>query len=378
VFGLAPLRRTFDAALRDLSSPRSAVRASAVHDLGLVGDDDPRRAAEAIAPLVDDPAAEVRGAALTALGVLRARQHVERIAARVTDDDSTVRQLATVALAEVGGERALAALRVAADSPLPDVRYQGLLGVLALAPREGFELALAALDRDDPWIAAEAAEQLGRVGAEGPEDALDEGARGRAGAALARRVEGPDARVALAAAMALLRLGDEPRGARRVTEYVRTVGTVAGQALGDLGLDAIELLGGLRGEARGAACEALARVAWRVVPTPERAAARASLARLGDERASAEIVGQLRSMLPGRRADAVRLVMRARLAAAEGALLDLLAREGAEASLVLDALALVGGAPSLPVLARLARSAGDGDLREAARRALAAVEERVT
>jgi HEAT repeat protein len=380
VFGLTPLRRTFDAALRDLQSRRAEVRASAAYDLGLVGDEDPRRAANALAPLVDDDAPEVRGAALTALGVLRARQHVERIAARIDDEDSTVRQLAVMALAEAGGERALAMLRVAAVSPHADVRYQGLLGVLALDPQEGFVLALEALDGDDPWIASEAAEQLGRLFAT---DAalraghrLGEGERVRALAALRARASGEASRVALASAMALLRAGDESE-VGRVCEFVRGVGTMASREFQDFALDAIELLGGVTGDARGLCRDALGAVAWRMMPTPERAAARAALARLGDPRATEAIVAQLRSVLPGRREAAVRLARLARIEAAEGSLLGLLEDGSVDAYLVIDALAVLGGERSRLVLGRMARTEASTGLREAARHALTAIEERL-
>ncbi|MFO0608575.1 MAG: HEAT repeat domain-containing protein [Polyangiales bacterium] len=379
MFGLTPLRRTFDAALRDLRSPRAEVRASAAHDLGLVGDEDPRRAADAVAPLADDDSSDVRGAALTALGVLRARQHVERIAARLEDGDSTVRQLAAMALAEVGGERALAALRSAATSPRADVRFQGLLGVLALDAGAGFPLALDALAGSDAWIASEAAEQLGRLFAADPEarteNALGEAERARALEGLRAHLDDADARVAVAAAMALLRAGDEA-GGPRVCAFVRTVGTVAGRELRDLAVDAIELLGGVSGEARERAREALTAVAWRVVPTPERAAARAALARMGDPRATEEIVLQLRSLLPGRREAAVRMARLARLGAAEGALLGLLEGGGADEALVIDALGALGGERSRQALDRLARADGRAELRDAARRALASIEER--
>jgi HEAT repeat protein len=378
MFGLTPLRRNFDAALRDLRSPKPEVRASAAHDLGLVGDEDPRRAAEAVAPLVDDTHADVRGAALSALGILRARQHVERIASRIDDGDSTVRQLAVVALAEVGGDRALQALRDAATSPHPDVRYQGLLGVLSLDAREGFQLSLDALASDDPWIASEAAEQLGRLFARDPDERtanpLGPEQRERAFAALRGRVEGAVARVAVASAMALLRAGDDD-AAPRVCAFVTATMTVDGADRQDLAVDAIELLGAVTGAHREAARQALATVAWRVIPTPERAAARAALARMGDPRAAEEIVGQLRSLLPGRREAAVRLARLARLKESEGALLSLLEDGGVDAGIVIDALGVVGGERSRQALGVIARTHERADLRDAARLSLTRIDE---
>jgi HEAT repeat protein len=188
MFAPPPLRRTYEAAVRDLQSTRADVRASAARDLGLVGDAHPREAADALAPLIDDGDANVRSAALTSLGQLAARHLLDRIHPRFDDTDSRVRQMAVVAVAETGGERALTLLREGLKHTQADVRYQCLLGVLSINAREGFAVALDALTHDDPWIAAEAAEQIGRLIALDPtertEVELDPSDRERALAAL--------------------------------------------------------------------------------------------------------------------------------------------------------------------------------------------------
>jgi HEAT repeat protein len=377
MFGLSPLRRNYDAALRDLRASKPAVRASAARDLGMVGDVQPRAAADALAPLVDDTFSEVRSAALTALGVLRARHLADRVATRLDDGDSDVRQLAAVALAEMGGERALELLKQSLESDHADVRFQCLLGVLSLDAREGFAVAVASLASDDPWIAAEAAEQVGRLFALDPdhrtENALDDDARARALAALRAELDDPSQRVAVSAAMALARMGDDGV-VPLLCDFVRGRRRVEGADTEALTAEALELLGAVTGDAAAPAREALAVVAWRVIPSPERNIARAALARLGDPRACDDLIEQLRSLLPGRREAAVKLVRVARLQGAEGALLSLLDDGGVEPAFVIDALGAVGGERTRNTLSRVARTHDKSEIRDAARRALSRLE----
>jgi HEAT repeat protein len=345
----------------------------------MVGDEHPRSASDALAPLIDDRYSDVRAAALSALGTLRARHLSERIATRLEDGDSTVRQQAAVALAEAGGDRALELLRASLESAYPDVRFQSLLGVLSLDARAGFEAAMSMLPSDDPWIAAEAAETLGRLFAVDAdhriENDLRDDDRSTALAAVeARRVSASD-RVAFACSVALVRAG-ELHAAVDLCAYVRGERAIAGDDREAMLSEAMELLGSISGEHEHACREALARVAWRVIPSPERAVARAALARLGDARAAEELIEQLRSLLPGRREAAVRLVHVARLRGAEGTLLSLLDDGGVEPAIVIDALAAVGTERSETTLSRVARTHERSDLRDAARRALARIEER--
>ncbi len=377
MFSLPPLRRTYDAAMRDLRATKPAVRASAAHDLGLVGDENPRAASDALVALLDDTWSEVRGAALTALGTLRARHHAERMATLLDDGDSNVRQLAVVALAEAGGARALELLREALAHDHADVRYQALLGVLSLDPAEGFRACLDALASDDPWIASEAAEQLGRLFAVDPdqrtENALDDAARTRCLDALHTACAATSERVKVAAAIACARMGERD-AVPVLCEFVRGLRQVEGGDLDAYLHESLELLGAVSPDDVPMARETLSSVAWRVIPSPARSVARASLARLGDERACNEIVEQLHSLLPGRREAAVKLVRVARLTAAEGTLLDLLDGGSVEATIVLDALSVVGTSRSRTALSRLARTHDRSDVRDAARRALARIE----
>ena len=81
MFTPSPLRRTYAAALRDLRSSKSAVRAAASQDLLGVGTTDAREAAVALVPLLADAEGSVRAAAVTTLGGLDARHLLDAIAA---------------------------------------------------------------------------------------------------------------------------------------------------------------------------------------------------------------------------------------------------------------------------------------------------------
>lgn len=279
MFQPSPLRRTYAAALRDLTSARPAVRASAAADLLSVGTDTPRASAEALAPLLDDGDASVRAAALTTLAALDARHLLDAIAARLDDDESTVRQMAAVALSDLGGDRALEALRGALRHRHEDVRYQALLGIVRAAPSEGFAVALGALDDADPWIASEGAEQLGYLldPQRDPPLGLLPGERAGALDALRRASEGRDAarlRVAVLAAIARVRAGDD--GAiDTVTSFARGTLAIPGRDSSELRLDAIDALGTVRHHAEARAT--LERLARSILPTPARAHARLAL-----------------------------------------------------------------------------------------------------
>lgn len=279
MFQPSPLRRTYAAALRDLTSSKPAVRASAAADLLSVGTDTPRASADALAPLLDDRDASVRTAALTTLGALDARHLLDAIAARLDDDESTVRQMAAVALSDLGGDRALEALRAALRHRHEDVRYQALLGIVRAAPAEGFAESIKVLDDADPWIASEGAEQLGYLLDPHREALVELSADERARALDAlRRVSDdrdPDRlRVAVLAAIARVRAGDDGAIAT-VIAFARAELTIPGKDSAELRLDAIDALGSVRAHADARA--ALERLARSILPTPARAHARLAL-----------------------------------------------------------------------------------------------------
>lgn len=275
----SPLRRTYAAALRDLTSAKPAVRASAAADLLSVGTDTPRASADALAPLLDDRDSSVRTAALTTLGALDARHLLDAIAARLDDAESTVRQMAAVALSDLGGDRALEALREALRHRHDDVRYQALLGIVRASPAEGFLVALEALDDADPWIASEGAEQLGYLldPQRDPPVELAAADRERGLDALRRASDDRDAartRVSVLASIARVRAGDEA-AVEPVTAFARGELTIPGKDSSELRLDAIDALGSVRHHP--AARAVLERLARSILPTPARAHARLAL-----------------------------------------------------------------------------------------------------
>lgn len=283
MFTLTPLRRTYAAALRDLTSEKPAVRASAAADLLAVGSENPRAAADALAPLLADAEAPVRTAALTSLAALDARHLLDVIAARLDDADTTVRQMAAVALSNLGGDRALDALRAALRHRHEDVRYQALIGIVRAAPLEGFAESLRVLDDADPWIAAEGAEQLGYLldPTHDPPVAVPEADRARALDALRRASDDRDparARLGVLASIALVRGGDHGAMAT-VLDFARGRLTIPGSDASELRLDAIDALGAAKGHADARAT--LERLARSILPSPARTHARMALGEKG-------------------------------------------------------------------------------------------------
>ncbi len=277
MFAPTPLRRTYSAAIRDLGSAKAAVRASAAEDLGLVGSEDPRKAADALRPLLDDGDAAVRGQSLAALGALDARHLLDAIAARLDDPDSHVRQVATMTLAELGGDRALVALRGALEHKEPDVRFQALVGIAKVDATAGFDAALDALGLEDLWIASEGAELLGLLGSELGDSTRVE----RAIAGLRARLSGSPARVQVSAALALLRLGRDDAALSVAMEFVKGTLVPEGDDRECYLDEAIALLGGVTTGRRDEAREALARHARGLFRSDRRERARAALKQLG-------------------------------------------------------------------------------------------------
>lgn len=365
-----PLRRNLGAALRDIHSSKPEVRASAARDLAIAGQDDPIASADALAPLTSDASPAVREAALLAIGSLGARHQLAALEGALEDSESRVRQSAVIALGEIGGERAREVLERASESERADVRFQALIALATADPRRGFERALASIHDEDPWVASEAASQLGvLLGAGSEGEGFTEIDKARAREALRTRLDHDSGRVALCAALALGRLGDE-RGHKTIVAFVRGEHEVEGDDASELRLEAIAHLGATGGPG---AAEALAHYAWRLLPSLERAVARAALARLGDARAITEIVSALRSFWWSTREGAVRLAAAGRVREAVPDLAKLLATRRADPFAIIDALAAIGGDEARAALEAAATDARYTDeIRDAAREALAA------
>lgn len=374
MFTPTPLRRNYAAAMRDLRSQKAAVREAAAQDLSVVGSSNAREAADALAPLLGDDTAKVRIAALHALGALDARHLLDAIERCLDDGDSEVRQAAVISLAEVGGDRALGALERALAHAHNDVRYQALLGLCKVSPPRGLEAARALLTSDDPWIAAEAAEQLGLLAELDPALLTDDLRDGVRDALYAEMTAARSARIAVAAAMSLARIGD-PRAYPPLIAFVGGERAIEGQDEAMLAQDAVDILGAAPPEFAAPAREALGRHAWKVVPSMTRTLARASLARLGDRRAIREVIAGVDAFWQSRRLESVHIARRARLREATAALAARLKRRDTDPLAIVDALADIGGPEAARCLEDTARDAEDTELRDAARAAVQRIEQ---
>lgn len=184
-------------------------------------------------------------------------------------------------LCDLGGDRAAALLREALTHPQADVRFQALVGVCNLDPVDGHARSLRLLDDADPFLAGEAADQLGLLLTSDavPEGTFADTVREATREALARRVDDDRPGVSLRAALSLLRLGDA-RGLPRVVRFIRLREPLDGDPIA-LYHECLTLLGTLPPEHHAAAREVLAPLARRWLKSEARQRARDALQRLG-------------------------------------------------------------------------------------------------
>jgi HEAT repeat protein len=344
MFTPAPLPRNLDASFRDLASEKAATRASAVRDVvrhALRSDATRARAIPVLErALKSDAAPGVRAEAAVALADVAAHEALPALLVAVEDDNAHVRQMALAALGEIGDARATQRLERALRDGRPEVRYQAVIAFARVAKDDAEAVASAvarALDDEDAairYIAMRVGEEFSADG----EPLRD----GRLIAGAERLVAGEEDDAAVVAAIYLARLGRET-GRDLVLEVVaemrRTPEIEDEQAC-------VELAGEL--EMR-AAIPHLERRAWgtrRVLRSvlswgagDRRSCAwhaRIALARMGHERARAEIVADLASWRRETREAAVVAAGRARIREARGALQNL--GGTVDASLVREAL----------------------------------------
>jgi HEAT repeat protein len=303
-----PLPRNLEACLRDLSSARKETRVSAVTDLVVHAARDEATRTRAI-PLLEkalsDEAAPVRSAAAVALADLQAKEALH------------VRQMALNALGEIGDVRAAPRLRRALADDRPEVRYQAVIAFARVADAADLAAALqtALGDADDAvrYIAL-------RVGEENLESASAEPTERQALAALGTRAKEllSDAsdHVAIAAAIFLGKLGDASAnplilkairgdGGKLEKEDERAAVELAGE------LDLREAVPDLERRAWGVKSKLFDTCAFH---------AKIALARLGHERAVAEVLRDLGSSDREIRTAAVVAAGRARLTEAKKAI----------------------------------------------------------
>lgn len=319
-----PLPRTLEAAVRDITSAKPTVRASAIGDLArhAQGNDATRERALPLLEkaLRDDLSPGVRSAAAVALADLRAHEVLASLLVAVEDAEQHVRQMALSALGEIGDARALARLERALVDTRPEMRYQAVIAFSRVAAshpenRADVEKALLkALDDADEsvrYIAMRIAE----------DHALDAATPLRSDAITKRAetlLDGEDDAMKVVAAIYLAKIGDASTAARAVISRVirRELKTpepedeqAAVEIAGELGMrDAIADLEkrawGL-GRFIGDTC------AWH---------AKIALARLGHDKATREIVGDLGAWRRETRQAAVVAAGRARIAEARSAI----------------------------------------------------------
>ena len=349
MFAPSPLPRNLEAAFRDLESEKAATRVSAIRDVvrhGQRGDVVRGRAIGAVEKLLrDDSTPVVRAEAATGLADLGAREALPSLLVAVEDDDAHVRQMALSALGEIGDIRAARRIERALSDRRPEVRYQAVIAYGRIAkddpPSVSAALVTATGDEDEAirYIAMRVAEeQLGACGNQTSDERLARRARELLG--------GDDEAVAVVAALYLARLGDDA-GIARVLEVVGE--TRQPPELEDEQA-CVELCGELR---LRAAVPALERRAWgrrRVLRTMFAWGAgdasscswhaRIALARMGHERARAEILADLASWRRETREAAVVAAGRARLSEARSVLQNLQNGRGGsvDAALVREAL----------------------------------------
>lgn len=331
-----PLPRTLEAAVRDLGSHRPQTRVSSVQDLvrHAAGDEAVRaRALPLIEARLADDSPAVRAAAAVALGDLAATGHVPSLLARVEDDDAYVRQMAINALGELGDPRALLRLRRALTDPRPEVRYQAVIAYARLETDAGeIDDALAQATRDEDLAIAHIALRVA-------EERLDAGHP--LSATLHTRakalVEGGPPGLALVAAICLAKAGDA--AGRTLVAMIAVGGKPGGQAPETEDEQAaVELAGVL--DLRET-IPALERRVWglgRFVKDTCAFHARIALARMGHERARAEIVKDLGAAREAVRAAAVVAAGRGRVTEARAAI-EALPTGSVDPALVREALA---------------------------------------
>nr|UXE44439.1 hypothetical protein Hi04_10k_c2441A_00012 [uncultured bacterium] len=344
MFTPSPLPRNLEASFRDLASERPATRVSAIRDVvrhALRGDATRTRAIPLLErALRDDAVPAVRAAAAVALADVAAHEVLASLLVAVEDDDAHVRQMALSALGEIGDARATQRLERALRDSRPEVRYQAVIAYARVAKDDPAAVATAvvrALDDDDPsirYIAMRVGEELGVDGEPLPDPRL----RARA----EEIVSDGDDDAAVVAALYLARLGDE-RGRAVVLAVVaeerRTPELEDEQACveltGDLAMR--EAMPHLERRVWGTRRVLRSLVSWGAGDRRSCAwHARIALARMGHERARAEIVADLGSWRRETREAAVVAAGRARLSEARGTLESL--GGSVDAALVREAL----------------------------------------
>jgi HEAT repeat protein len=237
LFGLPPLPRTIDAALRDVRSARAEIRRSALVDLARLADSPQRKEICSTLGLLlaGDPEPELRALAAVAIADAGLTELVAELLEALLDRSPRVQQMALLALGEVAkptNKDVPERIRPLLESPLPGLRYQALVAWSSLLGGEalsGLTSALADADPEVRWVAWSLIErQVVRLmsGGGGVAGCACQGVAlrtlsGQGGsllATLSRHADDPVMRIRIVSASVLFRLGDGGRLAQLLKE----------------------------------------------------------------------------------------------------------------------------------------------------------------
>lgn len=143
------------------TDPASSVRRECAEILGLAGASDPGTLEQAL----EDEAAEVREAAVTALGEIGAASSVPKLIASAEDDaeDGLVREAAVAALGAIGVEMARPTLLRLVSAGSPQIRRRSVVALTVFdGPDVEAALRTAATDRN-PMVREAAEMVVGRI-----------------------------------------------------------------------------------------------------------------------------------------------------------------------------------------------------------------------
>jgi HEAT repeat protein len=275
-----------------------------------------------------DSDTETRVQAVLALADGNATEAVGDLINLIETAAPRVQQMALLALAELaepGNERVLEVARHATNSPLPALRYQGLVALRHVAASQAvlaLVSALSDLDMEVRWVAVRLLDELSldETRSHGPQANPPWVAEASSSVRAAQRDS--SVRVALAARLLLARWGD--------AEAILSLADLF--APGAARMDLQDELAVIRLVAQFGveqAKPALAKRAWPVLfETALTFEARVALAAMGDRRAREAILRDLNSASPLKCARAVEPVGRLRLAEGRARLVQLLQNPG--------------------------------------------------
>jgi len=341
---------TFAAALRDVRAKSQAARIAAAERLGQAEAAELGQAVSALCAVSDDAQAIVRAAGIRALGEL-GTQHRGALAAedqvigalskRLADSSSQVREVATIALGQVGGALCHRALEQALDSTHPEVRFQAIAGYVETSDSAEPRKVIAFLRDQDAEVRSQAARALSALATTAP------GAKTAVISSLKSALEDSHARTRAEAALALAKLGDA--SGRDALGVALDDTTLRGEAL-----DAIAAL------SLKSYSDVIARLARNVFTSPfDRTAMARTLARLQDARGLELLRAALAGFRAAPRVLAVQAIGELGLVELAPEVIKLVDRaRGVDALTLIEALGALAGAGSQAAREGLERLAG--------------------